>query len=41
VVERLETADLVDYINFTGGDGRFHHGLHPDRKESGCRLSGR
>ncbi|HLV79940.1 MAG TPA: FAD-dependent oxidoreductase, partial [Chthonomonadaceae bacterium] len=29
VVRRLEAGGLVDYINFTGGDGRFHHGPMP------------
>ena len=26
VAQRLEQTGLIDYINFTGGDGRFHHG---------------
>ena len=26
VAQRLEASGLVDYINFTGGDGRMHHG---------------
>lgn len=26
VAQRLEKTGLIDYINFTGGDGRFHHG---------------
>jgi 2,4-dienoyl-CoA reductase-like NADH-dependent reductase (Old Yellow Enzyme family)/thioredoxin reductase len=25
----LEAGGLVDYVNFTGGDGRFHHGPMP------------
>jgi 2,4-dienoyl-CoA reductase-like NADH-dependent reductase (Old Yellow Enzyme family)/thioredoxin reductase len=29
VVQRLETLRLVDYLNVTGGDGRFHHGPMP------------
>jgi len=29
VVQRLEAENLVDYVNFTGGDGRFHHGPSP------------
>ncbi len=29
VVQRLEAAKLVDYVNVTGGDGRFHHGPMP------------
>lgn len=29
VVQRLEVERLVDYVNFTGGDGRFHHGPSP------------
>ncbi|HZO90005.1 MAG TPA: FAD-dependent oxidoreductase, partial [Chthonomonadaceae bacterium] len=28
-VQRLEALELVDYINFTGGDGRLHHGPMP------------
>lgn len=28
-VQKLEALDLVDYINVTGGDGRFHHGPMP------------
>jgi 2,4-dienoyl-CoA reductase-like NADH-dependent reductase (Old Yellow Enzyme family)/thioredoxin reductase len=28
-VRRLEAAGLVDYVNFTGGDGRLHHGPMP------------
>jgi 2,4-dienoyl-CoA reductase-like NADH-dependent reductase (Old Yellow Enzyme family)/thioredoxin reductase len=28
-VQRLEALGLVDYINVTGGDGRFHHGPMP------------
>jgi len=29
VVRELETRGLVDYVNVTGGDGRFHHGPMP------------
>ncbi|HET6384577.1 MAG TPA: FAD-dependent oxidoreductase [Armatimonadota bacterium] len=29
VVRRLDQDRLVDYFNFTGGDGRFHHGPAP------------
>jgi 2,4-dienoyl-CoA reductase-like NADH-dependent reductase (Old Yellow Enzyme family)/thioredoxin reductase len=29
VAKHLEAANLVDYILFTGGDGRFHHGPMP------------
>ncbi len=29
VVRRLEAERLVDYVLFTGGDGRFHHGPMP------------
>jgi 2,4-dienoyl-CoA reductase-like NADH-dependent reductase (Old Yellow Enzyme family)/thioredoxin reductase len=28
-VQKLEALKLVDYINVTGGDGRFHHGPMP------------
>ena len=28
-VKRLESFGLVDYVNFSGGDGRFHHGPMP------------
>jgi 2,4-dienoyl-CoA reductase-like NADH-dependent reductase (Old Yellow Enzyme family)/thioredoxin reductase len=28
-IHRLEALDLVDYLNVTGGDGRFHHGPMP------------
>jgi 2,4-dienoyl-CoA reductase-like NADH-dependent reductase (Old Yellow Enzyme family) len=28
-VRRLEALELIDYVNFTGGDGRFHHGPTP------------
>jgi thioredoxin reductase len=28
-VKKLETLGLVDYLNVTGGDGRFHHGPMP------------
>ncbi len=28
-VQRLEALELVDYLNVTGGDGRFHHGPMP------------
>ena len=28
-VKKLEALDLVDYLNVTGGDGRFHHGPMP------------
>jgi 2,4-dienoyl-CoA reductase-like NADH-dependent reductase (Old Yellow Enzyme family)/thioredoxin reductase len=28
-VRRLEALNLVDYVVFTGGDGRFHHGPMP------------
>src|SRR5436305_13726266 len=28
-VRRLEARRLVDYVVFTGGDGRFHHGAMP------------
>lgn len=28
-VRKLEAAGLVDYVVFTGGDGRFHHGPMP------------
>jgi 2,4-dienoyl-CoA reductase-like NADH-dependent reductase (Old Yellow Enzyme family)/thioredoxin reductase len=28
-VQRLEAMNLVDYVNVTGGDGRFHHGPMP------------
>jgi 2,4-dienoyl-CoA reductase-like NADH-dependent reductase (Old Yellow Enzyme family)/thioredoxin reductase len=28
-VQRLEAQGLVDYLNVTGGDGRFHHGPMP------------
>jgi 2,4-dienoyl-CoA reductase-like NADH-dependent reductase (Old Yellow Enzyme family)/thioredoxin reductase len=28
-VRRLEAGGLVDYVVFTGGDGRFHHGPMP------------
>lgn len=29
VVQTLEAQGLVDYVNVTGGDGRFHHGPMP------------
>src|SRR5690348_277784 len=29
VISRLEVEALVDYVNFTGGDGRLHHGPTP------------
>lgn len=29
VLARLEADGLVDYVNLTGGDGRFHHGPSP------------
>ncbi|HEX8524085.1 MAG TPA: FAD-dependent oxidoreductase [Tepidisphaeraceae bacterium] len=29
VAQRLEGEGLVDYLNVTGGDGRFHHGPMP------------
>lgn len=29
VIRRLEAEHLVDYVNLTGGDGRFHHGPTP------------
>jgi 2,4-dienoyl-CoA reductase-like NADH-dependent reductase (Old Yellow Enzyme family)/thioredoxin reductase len=29
VVRRLEAERLADYVNVTGGDGRFHHGPMP------------
>lgn len=29
VVRKLEAQKLVDYVNFTGGDGRLHHGPTP------------
>jgi len=29
VLARLEVENLVDYVNLTGGDGRFHHGPSP------------
>jgi NADPH-dependent 2,4-dienoyl-CoA reductase/sulfur reductase-like enzyme len=28
-IARLESENLVDYLNVTGGDGRFHHGPMP------------
>jgi thioredoxin reductase len=28
-VQKLEALKLIDYINVTGGDGRFHHGPMP------------
>ena len=29
VIRYLEDENLVDYVNLTGGDGRFHHGPSP------------
>lgn len=29
VIQRLEALKLADYVNLTGGDGRFHHGPMP------------
>ena len=28
-IQRLEALGVVDYVNLTGGDGRFHHGPMP------------
>lgn len=28
-IRRLEALDLLDYVNLTGGDARFHHGPSP------------
>jgi 2,4-dienoyl-CoA reductase-like NADH-dependent reductase (Old Yellow Enzyme family)/NADPH-dependent 2,4-dienoyl-CoA reductase/sulfur reductase-like enzyme len=29
VLHRLEATGMIDYVNFTGGDARFHHGPSP------------
>jgi len=29
IIERIGASGLVDYVNLTGGDGRFHHGPTP------------